>query len=224
MNQKLLLSMTTVIMLAYGSIAHAAPICQASNRLVAENYPGASSIYTSNNLLRAAGKAVEAEGQKLIITGQILDTSCAPVADAVVELWQNNPYGRWIMANNADLANPNPTFTGAGRTYTDADGRFTFITAFPAPLVYELYNKKGRPISIQRAPFVNIKIKKEPLADFTTALLFANDARNETDPRLKKLKPKTREDVTLTMQEDADGALVGSVKLVLPAKVAYRVY
>lgn len=193
------------------SPASAAPKCPPTERVATQNYPRASTIPTSNNLLQPAGKAVEAEGQKFILVGRVLDSTCTPIPEAVVELWQNNPFGKWTLAGSTELATPNAVFAGAGRTYTDGDGVFRFITAFPAPL--------GK-----RAPFVNVKVSASGLKNTSTALFFSDDARNDSDAVYKKLSAKTREDVTIKMQQDANGELTGLIDIVLPGKAPHRTY
>jgi protocatechuate 3,4-dioxygenase beta subunit len=187
------------------------PPCIATNRVATVNYPGAKAIHPSNNLLLAAGKSIPAEGQVLILQGQVLDVHCKPVPEATVELWQNNPFGRWLRATDEDLATPYPVFTGSGRTYTDRDGRFIFTTAFPAPLK-------------DRAPFINMRVKARTMPEHTTMLFFANDARNGSDGVFRKLNPKTQEDVTIEMGQGAEGELIGLVTFVLPALAPYRTY
>ena len=114
--------------------AFAASVCQTTPRLAVSNYPGAKAIPHGNNLLLPAGKSVAASGQTVVIMGRLLDSRCLPITEAVVEIWQVNPYGRWLLAGSDDLVTPNPTFAGAGRTVTDKDGRFVFTTAFPAAM------------------------------------------------------------------------------------------
>lgn len=192
-------------------LAQAEPQCTPSNAVLTSNYPGARKIPTNNNLLQPTGKAEESKGQKLMITGTVRDSRCMPVADAVVELWQNNAFGRWMLAGGDDLASARPVFAGAGRTYTDAEGNFTFITAFPAPL--------GK-----RAPFVNVKVKAEKMPSYASALFFSDDERNVKDEVYRKLKGKTRGDTTISVKEGDNGDLTGTIDLVLPGKTPYRTY
>jgi protocatechuate 3,4-dioxygenase, beta subunit len=191
--------------------AYAAPTCAATARVATSNYPGAAAIPTGNNLLKPAGKAVEAEGQPLTLQGVVRDRRCAPVAGAVVELWQSNPFGRWLLAEPRDIATPEPTFAGAGRTYTDQEGRFTFVTAFPAPI--------GK-----RAPMLNIKLSGEAIKPVSTALFLGSDSRNEADSVYKKLSPKAREDVTIIMRASDDGSWLGNIEIVLEGAAPFRTY
>lgn len=193
------------------AISHAEPTCTPTNRVAPSNYPGFGKIHPSNNLVMPAGKAVEAEGNKLIIHGQVRDKNCKPLPEAMVELWQPNPFGKWTRATDVDLATPNAVFVGTGRTYTDEEGRFTFITAFPAPM-------KGR------APYVNIRVSLKGVANHSTALFFSDDTRNDKDPVYRKLSAKTRSNTTLKMLQDGNGELVGEVDVVLPVKAPYRTY
>jgi protocatechuate 3,4-dioxygenase beta subunit len=212
MNAKPFLLFSALLGIAFPmQAAWAAPACKPTATVKVQNYPGASSIVTSNNLVQPAGKSVAAEGQKLIIKGRVLDSRCMPIPEMVVELWQNSPTGRWLLAGDRDLATPDPVFAGVGRTYTDNEGRFTFITAFPAPL--------GK-----SAPFVNVKVKGYGMADFSTALFFENDARNDNDTGYKKLESPTRQSVTLSMSQSEEGDIVGAIDLVLPSKAPYRTY
>lgn len=191
--------------------AESAPRCSPTTAVSTQNYPGANRIPAGNNLLLPAGKSLEAEGQRIIVHVQVLDRNCAPIPQATVELWQVDPFGRWLLAGADDLATPNPVFAGAGRTYTDENGMAYFITAFPAPV-----NK--------RAPNVNIKIKAEGMSDFSTALFFDKDNRNTEDDTLKKLQTPLRRGVSLAVEQGADGVLIASTAVVLPGVAPYRTY
>jgi protocatechuate 3,4-dioxygenase beta subunit len=187
------------------------PRCFPTRATGTSNYPGAQSIPTSNNLLKPAGKSIPASGQQLILTGRILDTSCAPIPEAVVELWQVSPFGRWLLPGAADLATPNTTWAGAGRTYTDIDGRFNFITGFPAPV--------GK-----RAPMVFVRVKSKGVPVYTSALFFADDTRNDKDVLYKRISGQGRNDITIRMREGDGDVLIGSIDIVMAGKTPYRTY
>ena len=197
--------------LLFSQAALAASSCNVSASVTAHDYPGAQKIPTTNNLMLPTGKAVEADGQKLIIHGRLRDSHCAPVPEATVELWQNNPYGRFLLAQPRDLATPNAMFAGAGRTYTNSNGEFTFITAFPAPSRYA-------------TPSVNIKINADHMDSYMSALFFSGDERNEKDASFKKLSLAARDDVMIHVREGEGDGLVGNIDIVLPGKAAYRTY
>lgn len=191
--------------------AQAEMLCRATPSLATVNYPGAKRIVPSNNLLLPAGKSIPAEGQKLLVIGRVLDNRCMPVPEAVVEMWQVNPFGQWLLAGPEDRVTPNPAFAGAGRAVTDTDGQFQFVTAFPAGV--------GK-----RAPNLNFKIFSDGEHSFSTVLFFAGDERNAADPIYQKLSTVARADVTLRMGKTDDGDLAGTLDIVLPTRAEYRTY
>jgi protocatechuate 3,4-dioxygenase beta subunit len=73
----------------------------------------------------------QAIGQLVSFTGQVLDEDDAPVAGAVLELWQANAAGKYVHEYDQNDAPIDPHFVGASRLVTDQDGRFTFRTIKP---------------------------------------------------------------------------------------------
>ena len=121
----------------------------------------------------------------ITLTGRITDGAGAPVADAMVEIWQAGPDGRHDGA-----------FHGFGRCATDAQGQFRFRTLRPGPV-------PGRGNTLQ-APHVQVAIfARGLLAHLTTRLYFAGEPLNATDPLLA-LVPAARR-ATLIAQEVAPG-------------------
>lgn len=214
------LAIGCLLLIAPAALAAEPSKCPLTPRLSAVNYPGVKNIPTTNNLLRPTGKSLDAPGQQVILMGRVLDSNCMPVPDATLELWQVDPFGKWILATPADIATPSPLFAGAGRTYTDRDGQFSFITAFPGVI-------KHRDPRLNRAPHFNIRVSAKSFSAFSTALYFANDGRNATDHVLKGIPAATRSRVMLNMQPlsttTADG-LYGTIDIVLPGKVPYLRY
>jgi len=121
----------------------------------------------------------------ITLTGRITDGTGASVADAMVEIWQAGPDGRYDGA-----------FHGFGRCATDAEGRFRFRTLPPGPV-------PGRGNTLQ-GPHVQLAIfARGLLAHLVTRLYFAGEKLNETDPLLA-LVPEARRP-TLIAQEVAPG-------------------
>ncbi len=188
--------------------------CVPSPRIAAPNYPGARNVPSMNDLTRYSGKAVSAQGQRLLLQGRVVDANCLPVDEAVVELWQADPYGKWYLATGEDKVSPRANFNGAGRAITDNNGRFSFITLFPAQL-------KGQ------APRLNLLVKAPHMQDFSTILYFEDDMRNASDPVFKRLTPANQQRVQLDMSPlngDVKQGFVGMIELVLPGKARYRSY
>ncbi len=66
------------------------------------------------------------QGQRIIVTGRVLDEAGKPVPDTVMEIWQANAAGRYIHSKDNWDAPLDPYFTGAGRVVTDAEGALPF--------------------------------------------------------------------------------------------------
>ena len=219
MNAKLIIAAAVGAILLSGA-AEAAPRCAPTQRVSVSEYPGASAIPSTNNLMLPTGKATPIEGQQVIVHGRVVDQHCLPVTEATVELWQADPYGKHFIARGEDIVTPSPTFAGAGRTVTDKNGAFTFITAFPGSVSSKVKNKTY----ITHAPQLNLKVKARGFESFSTAVFFANDKRNANDPAFQKLNPEVRRQVTLTMGQDQNQQLVGKIDLVLPGEAPYQTY
>ena len=71
-------------------------------------------------------------GERIIVSGRVLDENTRPVPNTMVELVQANPSGRYAHNYDQHDAPLDPNFTGVGRCITDAEGRYRFITLKPA--------------------------------------------------------------------------------------------
>ena len=198
------------------ALAAAAPAlagsCAPTPALPTKHYPGPANIAPGNNLRMPAGKAVESsDGQRVVIYGTLLDNNCVPISDARIEIWQVDPFGKWLLATGEDLVDARPVFAGTGRTYTGNDGTFRFITSFPG-------------VAEKRAPHFDLRIKMEGQKDFDTAIYFADDGRNASDPVLSKLKPEDRRKLNMQVNEAGGEGLGAGITLVMPYKASYRGY
>src|SRR5260370_1274308 len=76
-------------------------------------------------------------GERIIVTGRVLDSVGAPIRNTLVEIWQANAAGRYIDPADDHPAPLDPNFTGAGRCLTDDKGGYLFVTvqpgAYPVP-------------------------------------------------------------------------------------------
>ena len=70
-------------------------------------------------------------GERIIVHGQVLDEDKRPVPETLVEIWQANACGRYVHLVDQHPAPLDPNFTGAGRTVTDKNGYYKFITVKP---------------------------------------------------------------------------------------------
>jgi len=135
-------------------------------------YPGETAIVPSNKLALPAGKSAYAKGQLVYISGRVLDENCVPVSDAIVDIWQADPEGKYIQSRLSDRINPFPNFAGSGRAITNNLGRFDFVTLLPGTY--------GHP---PRAPHINVHVTKERFGTLNTEMFFYD----KPDPVLSHL-------------------------------------
>jgi protocatechuate 3,4-dioxygenase beta subunit len=70
-------------------------------------------------------------GERIIVSGRILDENARPLPNTLVEIWQANAAGRYnhdVDQHNAPL---DPNFTGCGRALTNERGEYRFVTIRP---------------------------------------------------------------------------------------------
>ncbi len=74
------------------------------------------------------------EGERIRVTGQVLDGEGTPIGDAMIEIWQADSQGRYALP--ADTRGSNTGFKGFGRagTGTDSENRFVFDTVKPGAI------------------------------------------------------------------------------------------
>ena len=63
-------------------------------------------------------------GERIAVSGRVLDEDGRPIRNTLVEIWQANAAGRYLHKIDQHNAPLDPNFTGEGRTFTDDDGRY----------------------------------------------------------------------------------------------------
>ena len=101
---------------------------------------------TDHDLTRQC--AGEPLGERIIVEGNVFDEDGRPVRDTLIEVWQANAAGRYTHRNDRHGAPLDPNFTGAGRTMTDAEGRYRFITIKPGAYPWTNHDNAWRPAHI----------------------------------------------------------------------------
>lgn len=172
--------------------------------------PKGDTILTFNNLAKPWGKSDNAEGQLVFFSGRITDVQCVPVAGATIELWQANPFGKEVYPSATALSGASPMFAGAGRAYTNNQGKFSFVTLFPGT------------VGKNAAPKLNIRITHPDLKPFATSLYFEGDRRNLDDPALKRVKEEEKHALQLKVDDSRPGMLSVNADLVLESNDARK--
>jgi protocatechuate 3,4-dioxygenase, beta subunit len=99
---------------------------------------------------RQAGEPV---GERIIVTGRVLDSGGRAVPDTLVEIWQANAAGRYAHGIDNHPAPLDPNFDGAGRCMTDAEGRYRFVTIKPGAYPWGNHPNAWRPAHIHFSLF-----------------------------------------------------------------------
>ncbi len=100
------------------------------------------------DLTRNASQDYEAIGQRIIVTGQVLDEHGEAIPHTLVEVWQANAAGRYIHKRD-DWPGPlDPNFVGIGRCLTDANGGYRFQTIRPGAYPWKNHQNAWRPAHI----------------------------------------------------------------------------
>jgi protocatechuate 3,4-dioxygenase beta subunit len=127
-------------------------------------------------------------GERIIVHGRVLDEDGRPVPDTLVEVWQANAAGRYIHVVDQHPAPIDPNFTGAGRTATDAEGRYKFVTVKPGAYPWGNHGNAWRPAHIHFSLFGTAFLSR-----LVTQMYFPGDPLFEFDPIYKSVTdPKAR--------------------------------
>jgi protocatechuate 3,4-dioxygenase beta subunit len=94
-------------------------------------------------------------GERMNVSGRVLDEGGRPVPDALIEIWQANAAGRYRHASDNHDAPLDPNFTGRGRVMTDAEGRYAFKTIKPGAYPWRNHYNAWRPAHIHLSIFGN---------------------------------------------------------------------
>jgi protocatechuate 3,4-dioxygenase beta subunit len=95
----------------------------------------------------------EPVGERIIVSGTVIDSGGRPVRDSLIEIWQANASGRYRHeVDDHDIA-LDPNFTGYGRLLTDPDGRYRLVTVKPGPYPWRNHQNAWRPAHIHFSVF-----------------------------------------------------------------------
>ena len=92
-------------------------------------------------------------GERILVHGRVLDGNGRAVPETLVEVWQANAGGRYRHAKDTYFAPLDPDFAGCGRTLTDADGSYRFMTIRPGAYPWPNGGNNWRPMHIHFSVF-----------------------------------------------------------------------
>jgi protocatechuate 3,4-dioxygenase beta subunit len=180
-------------------------IPQTLSELTGPAYPyGHLSALDSDLTKQHAGEPI---GQRITLQGRVLDEDGRPIPQTLVEIWQANAAGRYTHQKDTNRAPLDPNFSGAGRTLTDADGRWRFITIMPGAYPWPNHHNAWRPRHVHFSLF-----GPNFLTRLITQMYFPGDPLHALDPVMNTVPdPRGRErlicrfDINLTEPDWALG-------------------
>ena len=133
--------------------------------------------------------AGEPLGERITVSGRVLDEDGRPVRGALIEVWQANAAGRYRHEVDQHPAPLDPNFTGAGRSVTDDDGRYHFITVKPGSYPWGNHENAWRPAHIHFSIFGRFFLER-----LVTQMYFPGDPLFAFDPIFHAVRdPRSRE-------------------------------
>lgn len=146
-------------------------LAEDQTRLVDENHPGA-----------------------IRLRGNVYDGAGEPVPDAMLEVWQADPEGRYADPRGGSREDG---FTGFGRSGTDAGGAYEFVTVKPGRVPV--------PDRTEQAPHLLVSVfARGLLKRLVTRIYFPDEPEaNAADPVLRSVEQDLRS--TLIASQEADG-------------------
>ena len=88
------------------------------------------------DLTTNAGTGQLALGERIIVTGRVLDEDGRALPDTLLEIWQTNASGRYAHWRESDFPAPlDPNFLGVGQCLNDDGGVYRFTSSNPAPIL-----------------------------------------------------------------------------------------
>lgn len=107
----------------------------------------------NNLILNWTKGAAPAVGERILMHGHVLDELGRPVPKTLVEIWQANAGGRYRHVKDGYLAPLDPNFGGCGRTITDENGYYQFLTIRPGAYPWPNRANDWRPMHIHLSVF-----------------------------------------------------------------------
>lgn len=136
-----------------------------------------------------AQHAGEPLGERIVVSGRILDSDGRPVANQLVEVWQANAAGRYAHHVDDHPAPLDPNFTGTGRCLTDGEGNYRFVTVKPGPYPWGNHDNAWRPAHIHFSVFGHAFTER-----LVTQMYFPGDPMFPYDPIYQSVRDERARD------------------------------
>ncbi|TWT50811.1 Protocatechuate 3,4-dioxygenase beta chain [Rubripirellula amarantea] len=169
-------------------------------------YPVDLPLDTDNDLLIVNDAITPAVGEIVHLSGRVLDTSGAPVRNALVEIWQVDNQGVYLHKGSNDFEKLDRNFQSFGRFLTGSTGEYYFRTIKPVPYP-------------GRTPHIHFAVKKNGKKILTTQCYIKGYEGNERDGIWNRVpQGVARDSVTIGFTPIPDstiGELAANFRIVL---------
>jgi protocatechuate 3,4-dioxygenase beta subunit len=122
-------------------------------------------------------------GERITVSGRVLDGDGRPVPGSLVEIWQANAGGRYRHQVDEHPAPLDPNFSGAGRALTDDDGNYSFTTIKPGAYPWGNHPNAWRPAHIHFSLFGTAFAQR-----LVTQMYFPGDPLFQYDPIFQSVR------------------------------------
>lgn len=137
-------------------------------------------------------------GERIYISGKVIDGDGQPVPDAMIEIWQADAQGIYNHPADPQHEKADKFFRGFGRAGTDGEGNFWFKTVKPGPV--------ADPNQPEQAPHVNVLVfARGMLIHAMTRIYFSDESANQTDPVLTSIEDPQRRQTLIANREELEG-------------------
>lgn len=128
-------------------------------------------------------------GERIVVSGRVLDEDGRPIRGALVEVWQANAAGRYRHEVDQHPAPLDPNFSGGGRVLTDDAGNYRFVTIKPGAYPWGNHENAWRPAHIHFSLFGHAFTQR-----LVTQMYFPGDPLFAFDPIFHSVRdPNARE-------------------------------
>jgi protocatechuate 3,4-dioxygenase, beta subunit len=104
------------------------------------------------NMTRSANGG-EAQGQRIAVSGRLMDEDGSPIRNTLLEVWQANASGRYMHRWDQHDAPLDPNFSGEAHVVTDDTGHYSFVTIQPGSYPWGNHENAWRPAHIHFSIF-----------------------------------------------------------------------
>ena len=159
-----------------------------ASELTGPRYSGPPLNALDADLTRNGRKDGEPLGERIIVTGRVLDQTAAPLPHTLVEIWQANAAGRYVHIVDQHDAPLDPNFIGAGRCLTDGNGAYRFLTVKPGAYSWRNHANAWRPNHIHFSLLGPAVVSR-----LVTQMYFPGDPLMEHDPIFRAVPESARD-------------------------------